>query len=52
MRLQIPVRPLPVPFAAIIAGMRRNYPRETGLATLGTTAKVDLLLRTWCNRCG
>ena len=26
--------------------MRRNYPR-----TLGSTAKADLLLRTWCNRC-
>ena len=26
--------------------MRRNYPR-----TLGSTARADLLLRTWCNRC-
>jgi hypothetical protein len=37
---------LPVPFAAMIAGMRRNYPR-----TLGSTDRADLLLRTWCNRC-
>ena len=30
----------------IIAVMRRNYPR-----TLGSTARADLLLRTWCNNC-
>ena len=41
---------LPVPFAAIIAAMR-HYPRETGPATLGSTARADLLLRTWCNAC-
>ena len=37
---------LPVLFAAMIAVMRRIYPR-----TLGSTDRADLLLRTWCNRC-
>ena len=34
----------------IIAGMRR-YPRETGPATLGSTARAHLLLQTWCRDC-
>ena len=35
----------------IIAVMRRNYPCETGPATLDSTARADLLLRIWCNGC-
>ena len=31
--------------------MKPNYSRETGPATLNSTAKMDLLLHTWCIRC-
>jgi hypothetical protein len=29
----------------------KRYESTAGPATLGTTAKADLLLRTWCNAC-
>ena len=29
----------------------KRYDDASGPATLGTTAKAGLLLRTWCNRC-
>ena len=30
---------------------RKRYDSPSGPATLGSTAKAGLLLRTWCNRC-
>jgi hypothetical protein len=29
----------------------KRYESASGTATLGSTAKASLLLRTWCNRC-